>query len=164
MFLYVFSFDFTGFVQNKIGDAHAFELPFVWDNWDKIFGTFSIQGSRKSYQHMADIMSCTWASFVSCQAPKCDTNPPKCDSALSDVPTWPQFDGDSRYYISLSAHSQISSVQTATPIYQSDEFPGDDRCDFFETANLDWQEIRDSSASMWLNSSRVYMASQQVMV
>jgi len=159
VFLYVFSFDFTGLVQNKIGDAHAFELPFVWDNWDKIFGTLSIRGSRKSYQHMADIMSCTWASFINCQAPKCDTNPPHCDSALSAVPAWPQF-GDDRYYISLSANSQISSVQNATPMYQSDEFPGDDRCDFFETAHLDWQNIRKSSASMWLNSSRVYKASQ----
>jgi len=159
VYLYVFSFDFTGLVQNKIGDAHAFELPFVWDNWDKIFGTLSLQGSKKSYQHMADIMGCTWASFITCQAPKCDKPPPNCKSTLKDVPAWPQFDGDNRYYMSLSGHSQISSVQSATPIYQSDEFPGDDRCDFFETANLDWQNIRESSAPMWLNSSRAYMAS-----
>jgi len=159
VYLYQFSFDFTGWVQNKIGDAHAFELPFVWDNWDKIFGTLSIQGSRKSYQHMADIMSCTWASFINCQAPKCDSDPPNCKS-LKDVPAWPQYDADNRYYISLNAHSTIESVQSATPIYQSDEFPGDDRCDFFQTANLDWQPIRKSATTMWLNSSRMYMASQ----
>jgi len=162
--LYQFSFDFTGLEQRALGDAHAFELPFVWDNWDKIFGTLSIHGSRKSYQHMADVMSCTWASFINCQAPKCDKNPPNCKSALKDVPSWPQYDSDSRHYISLSGNSQIETVQSATPIYQSDEFPGDDRCDFLETANLDWQPIRDTSSAMWLNSSRVYMASQQVMV
>jgi len=160
VFLYVFAFDFTGLAQNKLGDAHAFELPFVWDNWDKIFGTLSIRGSRKKYQHMADIMGCTWASFINCQAPKCDTNAPQCQKTLDDVPAWPQFDAVNRNYISLSADAQIESVQSATPIYQLDEFPGDDRCDFFETANLDWQSIRTSSASMWLDSSRVYVASE----
>lgn len=163
VYLYQFSFDFTGLEQSLLGDAHAFELPFVWNNWDKIFGTISIIGTRKSYQHMADIMSCTWASFINCQAPKCETDPPNC-KALADVPAWPQYDSESRHYISLSGSSQIQTIQSATPIYQQDEFPGDDRCDFLETANLDWQPIRESASAMWLNSSRMYMASQSVMV
>lgn len=164
VYLYIFSFDFTGFIENNLGDAHAFELPFVWKNYEKILGTLSIKGSAKGYEHMSDIMSCTWASFVNCQAPKCDQTPPGCDKIMPDVPDWPVFNADDMQYISLKTDSSIGTVQSATPIYQQDEFPGDDRCDFFETANLDWQPIRANSAAMWLNSTKTYKASQVVVV
>jgi para-nitrobenzyl esterase len=143
-FLYMFSFDFSGVIGSVLGDAHALELPFVWQNYAQVLGDLTdldLFGHR--YQDMADIMSASWASFVKCQEPRCATPPPHAE-ALTKLPQWPAFDASSRLFYSLRHEPAVETIQKSVA-YRSDEFPGDDRCDFWATAELDlvnWKKAR----------------------
>jgi para-nitrobenzyl esterase len=145
-YLYMFSFDFAGIIGSTIGDAHALELPFVWQNYAQVLGDltdFDIFGHK--YQDMANIMSSTWASFVKCQEPRCETPPPHTD-ALDKLPVWPKFEASAPLFYSLRHDPVVESIQKSVP-YHSDEFPGDDRCDFWATAELDlvnWKKARNA--------------------
>merc|ERR1712228_984372 len=81
---------------------------------------------------MADTMSCTWASFVKCHAPKCDANPPNCQHAIEKLPDWPRFDSH-RAYLSLKSNTTVEHIHAVAP-YGQDEMPGDDKCDFLKDA------------------------------
>eukprot|EP00927_Polykrikos_kofoidii_P046035 TRINITY_DN4021_c0_g1_i1.p1 TRINITY_DN4021_c0_g1~~TRINITY_DN4021_c0_g1_i1.p1 ORF type:complete len:638 (-),score=85.72 TRINITY_DN4021_c0_g1_i1:91-1923(-) len=142
-YLYMFSFDFKGLIGRLLGDAHAFELPFVFRNYVEILGDLVLD--KKRYKAMSDKMTCTWASFVKCLSPKCPSSPPHCDDALKTLPEWPAFSADHREYMSLKDYSTVETIQSTTIYEQTDEFPGDDRCNFWATANLGWQNIRNAS-------------------
>jgi len=149
---YVFSFDMhTNFSQpfHGLTATHAFELPFVFRNWLSIGAAVGLH--KKEWEAMSDVMSCTWASFVTCQKPKCPSNPPpNCVHVLDRVPEWPAFSTAKREYISFKKHTTIETVKSQTT-FPNDEFPGDDRCDFWKTDRLEWQGIRrypDSLRSM----------------
>eukprot|EP00927_Polykrikos_kofoidii_P086091 TRINITY_DN9545_c1_g1_i1.p1 TRINITY_DN9545_c1_g1~~TRINITY_DN9545_c1_g1_i1.p1 ORF type:complete len:609 (-),score=79.94 TRINITY_DN9545_c1_g1_i1:99-1925(-) len=141
-YLYVFSFDFKGLIGDLVGDGHGFELPFVWRNNAQILGDLILDGKR--YEAMADKMSCTWASFVECLTPKCSVKP-RCYDAMKTLPDWPAFSADRGEYMSLKDYSTVETIQSTTIYMQTDEFPGDDTCDFWATANLGWQNIRNAS-------------------
>jgi len=138
---YVFSFDMHTNVLPIIKDltaTHGFELPFVFRNWDKGLGRAF--GHPHQYKKMTDVMSCTWASFVKCQKPKCPSNPPpNCADVLEDVPEWPQFSAQDRQYISLKDNTTIETIKSHVA-FPDDEFPGDDRCDFWKTVDFSWQD------------------------
>jgi para-nitrobenzyl esterase len=139
---YVFSFYMhtnVSSIIHGIDSTHAFELPFVFRNWveslGKIFG-------KDRWEAMSDVMSCTWASFVRCQKPKCPADPPpNCAAVLEHVPEWPAFSPTERKYISLKANTTIETLKSHET-FPHDEYPGDDRCDFWKKANLGWQSIR----------------------
>jgi carboxylesterase type B len=145
--LYTFAFDFgPNIVERALGDAHAFELPFVWKNYDKVLGYLA--KDEKNYSQMSDIMSCTWASFVKCQAPKCPSPPPNCDDTLGGVVDWPQFSNSARKIMSFKLPTTVESIKS-TGVYPTDDFPGDDRCDFWDTAHLDWRDVRQRITQKW---------------
>jgi carboxylesterase type B len=152
-YLYVFSFDFTGFMEKTFGDAHAFELPFVWRNYVEVFGALSTKGTVAGYEHMADIMSCSWASFVNCQTPKCVAPPPNCKDVLKTIPDWPLFSSKNRMFMSLKSEPTVETIGSTKPFLE-DEFPGDDRCDFLKTIDMDWQPIKKKIQRVWLDSAR----------
>lgn len=140
---YVFSFDMKTNVTGLIGaiDAtHGFELPFVFRNWMKLGWIFR---EHKAWTDMSDVMSCTWASFVKCQKPKCPASdmPPNCEHVLNALPEWPTFSAASRQYMSFKDASSIESLKNHTD-FPNDEFPGDDRCDFWKNVDWSWQSIR----------------------
>jgi carboxylesterase type B len=141
---YVFSFAMhtnISSIIHAIDSTHAFELPFVFRNWVKELGPIFLHPGE--WKAMSDVMSCTWASFVKCQKPKCSSNPPpNCADVLAHVPEWPTFSGAERKYISFKANTTIETLKTQSPGYPHDEYPGDDRCDFWKTADLGWQSIR----------------------
>lgn len=151
-YLFVFSFDFKGLIGSVLGDAHALELPFVFRNYVEILGDLVSEPSR--YEQMANKMSCTWASFVKCQKPKCPTSPPHCEDTLKDMVNWPAFSAPSnRKYMSLKDETSIESIQKST-VYGKDEFPGDDRCDFWASAELDFRHLRKDISNLFLNVTR----------
>lgn len=153
-YLYVFSFDFSGQIEKTLGDAHMFEIPFVFRNQVEVFGSLSTIGTAKEYEHMADITSCSWASFVTCHAPKCVVPPPNCQSVLAAIPEWPMFSSNDRKYISLKSNPTVETVSPSAA-FGEDEFPGDDRCDFIKSVNLDWQPIKKKVQRVWLDSAHV---------
>merc|ERR1712054_160 len=125
------SFDYNEWgILKSWKDAHALELVFTWRNGVPIWG--SLRFDKKSYLHMEDLMACTWAFFVWCHAPKCPTAPKHC--------------------LSLKERSTVESVR-AVADYGDDEFPGEDRCDFWRTANMSLQSIRRKLPEVRLESS-----------
>lgn len=152
VYLYVFSFDFTGGVQNLLGDAHAFELPFVWRNFVEVLGWFSKESTPANYDQMAKVMSCSWASFVRCKAPRCETNPPRCDDTMASLPRWPVVSVQERQYMSLKAISTVEVIGSKK-IYPQDEFPGDNRCDIIGNLDLSWQPLIKNVQKRWLDGA-----------
>lgn len=150
--MYVFSFNFgDNVIEKQFGDAHAFELPFVWRNWEQIMGYLA--HGEANYTNMADIMSCTWASFVQCQSPKCSQPPRECEAVLQRVPEWPVFSGDHNNYMSLRVDSVVEAIKDHTVWDQTDEFPGNDRCDFWDSAQLSFRHLRQSINTKLLQSA-----------
>jgi hypothetical protein len=98
---------------------------------------------------MSNIMSCTWASFIRCGAPRCSANPPNCDDVLSDLVDWPEFSESARNYFSFKLPPSLEAIQPTSIFNVSDEFPGDDRCDFWDAAHLDWRDVTDRIKSKW---------------
>jgi len=142
VYTYVMSFDYDAkFPVKTVGDAHAFELVFPWRNGDKFWGF--LRNDMKNYERMADIMSCMWSSFVTCHEPKCEVPVRNCASVLASIVDWPDFNANatSRRYYSFKTQPTVEVVQR-TAKYGEDQFPGDNRCDFWRTANMDWQGIR----------------------
>lgn len=140
---YVFAFNMHTNISSVIHGltaTHAFELPFVFRNW---LGIGSALRHHAEYEAMADVMSCTWASFVRCQKPKCPSDPPpNCGEVLDSVPEWPAFSPAGREYISFKQPASTIETLKSQATFPNDEFPGDDRCDFWKTDRLGWQSIR----------------------
>jgi carboxylesterase type B len=143
VFQYVFSFDMRtniSYTFRALNDAHGFELPFVFDNWIGSLGL--VFGEPLKYARMSKVMSCTWASFIACSKPKCPKSPPNCESILKEVPEWPQFSApSSRRYLSFKDQLSVEAIK-ATAKFGQDEFPGDDRCDFWKTVDFGFRNMR----------------------
>jgi len=152
-YMYVFSFDFNGKLESEkmLGDAHAFELPFVFKNYAEVLGALSKNSSAAAYEHMSDIMSCSWASFVNCHTPKCVAAPPGCE-VLKKIPDWPVFSSHGRNFYSLKSEPTVEALGPYKA-YGEDEMPGDDRCDFIKSVNMDWQPIRKKISRAWLDKA-----------
>jgi len=151
-YLYSFSFDFgSGRIGRTLGDAHAFELPFVWKNYDKVLG--DLAGNVQDYSEISDVMSCTWASFINCHAPKCPSPPPNCNETIDRLVDWPQFSESARKFYSIKLPSSVGTIMPTSLFNTSDEFPGDDRCDFWDVADLDWRDVRERITSKWFIQS-----------
>jgi len=155
---YVFSFNMRTNITRMLHDfvdMHGFELPMVFDNFIKGMGTVFLEPKR--YQVMSDIMTCTWASFVKCQKPKCDSEPSlqHCKAVLDNVPEWPLFSApDSRKYMSFKSNLSIEDIK-ATALYPEDEFAPDNRCDFWKSVDWSWQNARRVPRSFQPNASDV---------
>merc|ERR1712125_103112 len=63
---YLFDFDHFGFLDKTfgVGISHAFEIPFVFRNHIDLLADVFSPFQNKQWWEMADLMSCTWASFV----------------------------------------------------------------------------------------------------
>jgi carboxylesterase type B len=150
---YVFSFHMnTGVVPliRSIDATHAFEIPFVFRNWLQLGKIF---GEPKEWKDMSDVMSCTWASFVKCQKPKCSGAdvPANCHDVLSALPDWPAFSAespDSRKYMNFNNATSVGTIKNHTDFTDidwrktGDTYPGDDRCDFWKGVDWSWTSIR----------------------
>jgi carboxylesterase type B len=142
---YVFSFNMRTNITKELHDfvdIHSLEIPLVFDNFINTMGNLFLEPRR--YQTMSDVMTCTWASFVKCQKPKCDSEPSlkNCEKILDTVPEWPRFSApDSRKYMSFKSHLSIESIKP-TAVYPDDEFAPDNRCDFWKTVDWGWQNAR----------------------
>merc|ERR1719215_145050 len=145
--LFTFSFNFANVIERTLGDAHAFELPFVWKNYDKVLG--SLASDMQNYSQMSDIMSCSWASWVKCQETRCSVPPPNCADTLKDLPDWPQYDKATRQYYSFKLPVSVAGIQKSEH-YPTDNFPGDDRCDFWAQADLDFRNVRKKIRDKWM--------------
>merc|ERR1712232_1088489 len=104
---YLFDFDHFGFLDKwfHVGTSHIFEIPFVFRTHLKTLETmWSFPLKRHEWEEMADLTSCTWASFVKCQQPKCPSNPPpNCEKAYKGMPEWTAFsEPDNRNYLELN--------------------------------------------------------------
>jgi len=141
---YVFAFNMhTNFTLpiKALTATHAFELPFVFRNWLGLGNLFG--GHGQEWHAMSDVMSCTWASFVRCQKPKCPSDPPpNCAGVLEHLPTWPAYSPTKREYILFKQPTSTIETVKAHATFPHDEFPGDDRCDFWKNDVLGWQGVR----------------------
>jgi len=141
---YVFSFEMhTNWsrIIHGVTATHGFEMPFVFDNWMHTLGMIFDKPER--YQAMADVMGCTWASFVKCQKPRCPTTPESltaCDKVLDQVPEWTPYTAGDRQYMSFKTNSSMNP-QRAHATFPNDEYPGDDRCDFWRNVLWEWQSM-----------------------
>lgn len=141
---YVFNFNMHTNISRIIHgltSTHGFELPFVFRNLLNLGHVFS--PLHDEWEAMSDVMSCTWASFVRCGEPKCLSDPPpNCAHVLESVPAWPAFSPTKREYISFKQPTSTIETLKSHTTFPEDEFPGDDRCDFFKKDVLGWQSIR----------------------
>merc|ERR1712094_147866 len=114
-------FDFNDFgILDKmfhIGTSHIFEIPFVFrTHVTALAATFSFLHERDWWK-MADLTSCTWASFAKCQKPKCPSDPPpNCEEAYQVMPEWTPFsEPNNRNYLRLDLKPAIKQIQKAAP-------------------------------------------------
>merc|ERR1712232_126821 len=149
---YVFNYNMhtniTGIIH-ALTATHGFELPFVFRNLLHLEHIFSPRSHRREWEDMSDVMSCTWASFVRCQKPKCSDPPPNCAGVLGRVPEWPAFSPTQREYISFQQPTSTIETLKSHTTFPNDEFPGDDRCDFWKTQPLGFQSIRQRLSSQF---------------
>jgi para-nitrobenzyl esterase len=141
VYRYVFSFPMhTNIlpVIHAITSTHGFELPFVFRNWIGTLGHLFLHPGQ--YNAMTDVMSCSWASFVKCQKPKCSDPVPGCPSI--NAPEWPAWQSSARKYISFKVNTTIEDEKAPSAPFPEDEFPGDDRCDFWKNVDNGWQDLR----------------------
>lgn len=142
VYRYVFSFPMHTNITHILHDltsTHGFELPFVFRNWIGTLGKIFLH--PQEYSAMSDVMSCTWASFVRCQKPRCPSDPPP-NCGHIDIPEWPAWQSTDRRYISFKVNTTIEEERAESAPYPQDEFPGDDRCDFWKTVDHGWKDIR----------------------
>jgi carboxylesterase type B len=128
---YQFAFDFgNSSFAHFVGTAHATELPFIFRKELFIRGLAKLSSRQQEYIDMMDFMSCTWASFVYCAAPACVEKPPNCRSHVA----WPPFSSEQQY-MSLSTSSEVKRIP-AEASFGHDEWASDERCAFWDSANL----------------------------
>lgn len=133
-FMYVFHFRY-GVVVDRVlhlGDFHAGELPFVFQNW-----LWAVRGVAPLTDpvRMADIMSCKWASFAFTHDPNGgpheDRWPPNCVDMNRKFSDWPAFSLRSRSFYSLKDSPEVRRV-LADNRYPDDLFPRDEKCDMWD--------------------------------
>jgi len=145
--VYHYMFDFNDFGPLdklfKVGTSHAFEIPFVFRTHITITAEIFSILHVKDWWKMADITSCTWASFVKCQKPKCPENPPpNCEEAYRLMPEWTPFSApDNRNYLRLDLKPTMKKIMSSAPI--DNEFAGDDKCDFWANAHFKFNDPHD---------------------
>lgn len=139
---YMMSFDYAewGILKNWQA-AHALELVFTWRNTVDLWGVMRLD--VKQYKEMEDLMACTWASFVWCHEPRCRVDPNQCQKAMQ-ILDWDEFDNTNKQYMRLDVNPSMQPMLKRAP-FGSDEFPGEDRCDFWRTANMSLHSIRRQS-------------------
>jgi len=142
---YVFDFKDFGPLDKwfHIGASHIFEIPFVFRTHITALADVFSPWNAANWWKMADMTSCTWASFVKCQKPKCPENPPlNCEEAYRLMPDWTPFsEPDNRNYLRLDLKPTMKKVLSSAPI--DNEFAGDDKCDFWANVHLKWHDPHD---------------------
>lgn len=144
---YLFDFDYFGVLDKTfgVGISHAFEIPFVFRNHVELLADAFNLNHRKQWWEMADLMSCTWASFVRCQKPKCPSDPPpNCAETYQSAPEWTPFSlPDNKNYLELNLQPTMKKIPAVTKPFPNDEFAGDDRCDFWANVHFEWHDPHD---------------------
>merc|ERR1711959_90300 len=144
---YVFDFDHYGFLDKalEVGASHAFDLPFVFrTDINALSGVFTLGAQTTKWWQMADVVSCIWASFVKCQKPKCESDPPQhCEVPYQVLPEWIPFSApDNRNYMQLNYNkAELLPIQPTAPLIA--KFAGDDKCDFWANAHYKWNDPHD---------------------
>eukprot|EP00928_Gymnodinium_smaydae_P018293 TRINITY_DN16970_c0_g3_i1.p1 TRINITY_DN16970_c0_g3~~TRINITY_DN16970_c0_g3_i1.p1 ORF type:complete len:626 (-),score=61.99 TRINITY_DN16970_c0_g3_i1:247-2124(-) len=138
-YMYVFHFNY-GLLIDKVlhlGDFHAGELPFVFNNWlDAIDVLAPLQEPRL----MSDIMSCKWSSFAYTHNPNGGTDestwPPGCLEINRKYSSWPQFTTRDRLFYSLKIEPEVLQIRSDN-YYPDDIFPRDSKCDMIDSISFD---------------------------
>merc|ERR1712100_609298 len=142
---YVFDFKDFGPLDKwfHIGASHIFEIPFVFRTHITALADVFSPWNAANWWKMADMTSCTWASFVKCQKPKCPENPPlNCEEAYRLMPDWTPFsEPDNRNYLRLDLKPTMKKILSSAPI--DNEFAGDNKCDFWANVHLKWHDPHD---------------------
>jgi hypothetical protein len=137
---YVFDFNHYGGLDKffEVGASHAFDLPLVFRNRIGVLSDLFSARAKNKWFEMSDLLSCTWASFVKCQEPKCLSDPPPhCQQTYQTLPEWTQFSApDNRNYLHLTLKPTIEYIQAEADMDAS--FAGDNRCNFWERAHFKW--------------------------
>jgi len=145
---YVFDFSKFGPLDKifHVGASHIFEIPFVFRTHVTALADVFNPLDVSDWWKMADMTSCTWASFVKCQKPKCSTDPPpNCEEAYNLMPEWTPFSApDNRNYLRLDLKPTMNQIPSSAPL--DNEFAGDDKCDFWAGAHFKWHDPHDSGS------------------
>merc|ERR1711957_291094 len=122
-----------------IGDFHASEIPFVFNNLLNIVRMFPLHGNVSK---MADTISCTWASFAYSGSPNGGIDgPPDCENVHGKIDVWPRFQSDRLYYSlndGVFARPRSVALQPDNT-YPHDEYPSDQRCDMWSAVKFPWR-------------------------
>lgn len=134
-FMYVFHFDYGMIIDNvtHLGDFHAGELPFVFDNW---IWAIKALAPVSDPQLMANIMTCKWASFAYTHDPNGGADeskwPPNCLDVNRRYNNWPAYNLTERQFYSLRDAPAVHQIRKDN-IYPDDLFPRDPKCDLWDS-------------------------------
>lgn len=96
-YLYMFSYVLSSERDNARGAEHAYELPHVFDSWDKILppviGSFFV--SEEDLE-MTKIMHACWVSFAATGKPSCPNSP-----------DWPEYNRESDQLMELNLTPRV---------------------------------------------------------
>jgi carboxylesterase type B len=142
---FVFDFKYYGFLDKlfHFGVSHGFDLPFVFrEHVNGYCGAFNADHCANWWK-LADITSCTWASFVKCQKPKCTSDPPpNCEAAYKVMPEWTPFSAPAnRNYMQMGLKPTMENLKATGDV--DDVFASDDRCDFWKNAHYEMHDPHD---------------------
>jgi carboxylesterase type B len=141
---YVFDFKYYGFLDKffHFGVSHAFDVPFVFRTKINFFCELFNADHCNEWWKMADVTSCTWASFIKCQKPKCDDPPPNCGDTYKRMPEWTPFSAPgNRNYLLMSTKPTLENIKAVADV--DNVFASDERCDFWKGAHYEMHDPHD---------------------
>jgi len=151
-YLYTFSFDLGPVAKiSRLGDMHAFDIPFVFRQF---LGPFKIISLSGNVEAMADVMSCQWTSFAHSGNPNGGSNvsawPPNCEKVHGKVSAWPNFRDERSFYSLDYAGFPHFARPNPKPLradnkYPDDEFVSDSKCSMWDTVSFPWRPKATSS-------------------
>ncbi|CAJ1340644.1 unnamed protein product [Effrenium voratum] len=134
-YLYVFDFNYGLAKMIGLGDFHGAELPFVFRNWLEFIKPID---PLQSPWHMADIMSCKWASFATVRDPNGGDEaswPPGCQAVNRKFSDWPAFEAGQRFFYGLKSRPDVHAILKDNR-YPDDLFPRDEKCDLWDQLGM----------------------------
>jgi len=93
VYLYIYSY-VSSFRANQPGAAHGAELPYVFDNWDRIPELASVANDQD--RRVTKIMHDCWVAFARTGHPQC-----------AGVPEWPAYEETTGWTMELGAVPQL---------------------------------------------------------
>ena len=93
--VWMYRFDWAS-RANRLGAAHALELPFTWNTVDQPFAQ-ALLGGDESARPLAATIHAAWASFIRGEPPDAE-----------GLPAWPSYDASARATMLLDRESRVA--------------------------------------------------------